>query len=150
MSKYCIVKDGPALYLDCKECHSKECEFFYCLVVGSRDFCNYNKMRELLDMYLSNWSGRVVIVSGGAKGADSLAEKYAKDKGYLFREFPADWNAYGKQAGYIRNEEMHKYISKAKNRGIVAFWNGTSKGTAQNFGLAKKYNNPIRIVRYTS
>lgn len=147
MATYCIAKDGPSLYLDCKECTDRECETFFCLVVGSRNFSDYALMETKLDRYLSNFS-KIIIVSGGARGADTLAKEYARRKGYGYREFPANWNTYGKSAGYIRNEEMHKYISHARCRGVVAFWDGQSKETAHNFELAKQYNNPIRVVKY--
>lgn len=147
MAKFCMAKNGPALYLDCRECTDKECESFFCLVVGSRTFSNFELMESALDHYLSQFS-QIVIVSGGARGADSLAKAYAIRKGYRYKEFPAQWDLYGKSAGYVRNEEMHKYIAYATHRGVVAFWDGSSKGTAHNFKLAEKYNNPIRVVRY--
>lgn len=145
MSKFCIAKNAEALYLDCKECEDKWCEAFVCLVVGSRTFNNYELLKTKLDQLLQNQS-KIVIVSGGAKGADSLAERYAKEKGYPVRIFPADWDKYGKSAGYKRNEQMHQYIAKAERRGVVAFWQNNSKGTAHNFELTKKYNNPLRII----
>lgn len=119
---------------------------FYCLVVGSRSITDYNYIKEALDYFLQNKS-EITIVSGGARGVDSLAERYAKEHNYELKIFPADWDKYGKSAGYIRNDEMHKYISQFSDRGIVAFWDGKSKGTAQNFGLASRYNTPIKIVR---
>lgn len=145
MAQYCIEKDGPALYLDCKECNSRLCEAFFCLVVGSRTFNDYDFLKRKLDHTLQ-YQNKIVIVSGGAKGADTLAERYANEKGYRMIRFPAEWEKYGKSAGYRRNEQMHKYISKAKQRGVVAFWQNESKGTAQNFELAKKYGNQIRII----
>lgn len=60
---------------------------------------------------------------------------------------PADWNNDGKSAGYKRNIRMHEYISKKDDRGVIAFWDGQSKGTQHSFELAKKYKNPIRIIR---
>ncbi len=146
MSRYCPQRDGEVLYLDCKECDEKWCEAFFCLVVGSRTFTDYDLLRTKLNHILKNHNN-IIIVSGGAKGADSLAEQYAKEKGYPVKIFPADWGRYGKSAGYRRNELMHQYISKVKNRGVVAFWQNNSKGTAHNFELAKKYGNPIRIVK---
>ena len=120
---------------------------FYCLVVGSRTFADYSLMERALDHLLKNKvSEGITIVSGGARGADSLAELYAKKRGYDLKVFPADWNTFGKRAGYIRNEVMHEYISKFKERGVVAFWDYKSKGTAHNFPLAKKYKTPLRIV----
>ena len=119
---------------------------FYCLVAGSRTITDYNYIKETLDYFLQNKS-EITIVSGGARGVDSLAERYAKERNYELKVFPADWDKYGKSAGYIRNDEMHKYISQFSDRGIVAFWDGKSKGTAHNFGLASKYDTPIKIVR---
>lgn len=89
----------------------------------------------------------IEIVSGGCSGADALAERYAHSHGYPLQIFPADWSRYGKRAGYVRNREMHAYISTFAERGVIAFWDGTSKGTAQSFALAKEFDNPIRIVR---
>ena len=147
MAKYCPEKDGPALYLDCKECDNKICEYFFCLVVGSRNFSDYDLLKEKLDYFLINQGKNVIIVSGGAKGADSLAERYAKEKCFGIRIFHADWNI-GKVAGYIRNKEMHSFLSKQEKRGVVAFWDGKSKGTQHSFSLAKEFGNPIKIVQY--
>ena len=58
------------------------------------------------------------------------------------------WKKYGKKAGYIRNREMHEFISHFKKRGVVAFWDGKSKGTAHSFELAKEFNNDIKVVRF--
>lgn len=148
MAKYCPVKDAPALYLECQECEQKICEYFFCLVVGSRTFQDYDLLKSKLNHLLQNQGNEVVIVSGGAKGADSLAERYAKEKDLPLKIFPAEWGKYGKSAGYIRNEEMHKYISKQNKRGVVAFWDGMSKGTTHNFGLADKYKNKIKLIHF--
>lgn len=92
------------------------------------------------------WTLSVVIVSGGARGADALAKRYAVDRGYCYMEFPADWDTYGRRAGYIRNRAMHEYISTHENRGVIAFWDGKSRGTRQSFSLAGSYSNPLRVV----
>ena len=146
MAVYCPYKDGPALYPECKECEKKICQSFFCMVVGSRSFSDYSYCKKVLDYFLSKQNGRVVIVSGGAKGADTLAEQYAKEKGYELFSFPANWNKHGKSAGYIRNREMHEFLSKQNKRGVVAFWDGISKGTQHSFTLAKEYKNPLKIV----
>ena len=116
------------------------------LVVGSRSFSDYELLKATLDKLLPHTD--IEVVSGGAKGADSLAERYAKEKGYILKIFPADWNKYGKRAGYIRNAEMHEYISKSDERICIAFWDGESKGTQHNFDLAKRYGNHLEIVNY--
>ncbi|MBQ6856919.1 MAG: DUF2493 domain-containing protein [Lachnospiraceae bacterium] len=156
MAKYCPNKNGPALYLECQECRDKRCQntdtrkTFYCMIVGSRNFFNYEKLREISDMYLSEImnAADIIIVSGGARGADSLAEQYAKERRSQFLVFKADWENLGRHAGMERNEQMHQFIAQYPYRGIIAFWDGSSRGTAHNFILAKKYKNPIRIVRY--
>ena len=121
---------------------------FYCLVAGSRAFDDYNLLEKTLDKMLSNYTPDITIVSGGAKGADALAELYAHKKGYYTTIFYPEWNLLGKGAGYIRNRKMHEYISQFEHRGVVCFWDGKSKGTKQNFELAEEYNNQIRIIRF--
>ena len=119
---------------------------FYCLVVGSRTFSDYSLLSDKLDKLLSNQK-EVVIVSGGARGADALAKHYAKEHNLDYREFPADWNRYGKSAGYKRNVAMHRYIAQFSDRGCVCFWDGKSKGTQHNFALAEQYKTPLRIIK---
>lgn len=145
MAVYCPDKRGPALYLDCKECTEKHCEYFFCLVVGSRSFTDYELMKKKLDALLVMHK-RIAIVSGGAAGTDGLAERYAKEHSYPFFLFPADWTK-GKGAGYERNEEMHRFIAHFKARGCVAFWDGQSRGTQHSFSLAEKYHNPLRVIK---
>lgn len=118
---------------------------FYCLIVGSRTFNDYELLRRKTDYFLQNHQD-IVIISGGARGADTLAKRYAEEKKYKYIEFPADWNLYGKSAGYIRNEQMHKFLSEHNPRGCIAFWDGESKGTKHNFELVKKYCTPLKIV----
>lgn len=151
MSVYCPLKDGPALYPECTECRRDGlaiCDFFFLLVAGGRDFDDYGLMCRKLDAFLAN-KPDVVIISGGARGADKLARAYAMRRNFLFMEFPAKWDELGKKAGFVRNEEMHQYLGKQKNRGIVLFWDGKSKGTAHNIELAETESHaPVRVVKY--
>lgn len=129
-----------------EEIYNPENEFF-CLVVGSRSFMDYEKFSEIMDKTLeSKKNKRIIIVSGGADGTDSLAERYAKEKGYKLYVIKADWGC-GAKAGYIRNVEMHRFIAEHEDRGCIAFWDGKSKGTQHSFELAAKYKNQIRIIR---
>lgn len=120
---------------------------FYLLVVGSRTFNDYSLLKEHIDFSLQKRQESIVIVSGGAKGADLLAKRYAEERGYEYVEFLADWELHGKSAGYIRNDQMHKFISQFDNRGVIAFWDGKSKGTEHNFSLAEKYNNRLILIQ---
>lgn len=147
MSKYCPYRDGKVTYQQCSECETKICseDTFFCLVIGSRSFQNYSQLKSKLD-YLLKRQNKVVIVSGGARGADSLAERYAKEKNYVCLVYPANWEKFGRKAGYIRNAEMHAFIARQQKRGVVAFWDGKSPGTKQSIQLAQQYNNPIRWI----
>lgn len=115
---------------------------FKVIVAGGRDFNDYDLLEYKLDRILSN-KNNIEIVSGKARGADENGEKYAIKKGYTLTQFKAEWEKYGKRAGYIRNEEMAKYANAC-----VCFWDGKSKGTKHMIDLANKYNLPLRIIRY--
>jgi len=112
------------------------------IVAGTRTFNDYDFLKVTLDNLLAGLQN-IEIVSGGARGADSLGELYAMEKGYKITRFPADWNRYGKSAGYIRNEEMAKYADKC-----VVFWDGESRGSLHMINLAQKYNLDLYVIRY--
>lgn len=111
-------------------------------VIGSREFNEYSTLREIL-INLSSHYEKVTIISGGAKGADYLAEKYAKEFNLETKILPADWEKHGKAAGFIRNKEIWD------NSDIgVAFWDGKSKGTSHSFDIAKKQNKDLFVFNY--
>lgn len=112
------------------------------IIAGSRNFDDSYLMMIKMDKILENLP-EVEIVSGGAKGADTLGEQYAKTYGHGLKIFPADWNKYGKSAGYIRNEEMAKYADC-----LVAFWDGKSRGTKHMIDLANKYGLQTRTILF--
>lgn len=112
------------------------------IIAGGRDFTNYVKLERICDYYLQN-TDNIEIVSGNARGTDILGEKYAEKRNYKLKIFPADWDKYGKSAGYIRNNEMAKY-----GDALIAFWDGTSRGTENMIEQAKKNDLKIRIVKY--
>lgn len=64
------------------------------------------------------------VVSGGARGADELGERWAAEHGVALRRFPADWKRYGRAAGHLRNWEMREY-----GEALLALWDGSSAGT---------------------
>lgn len=114
------------------------------IVAGGRDFNDYNVLTTELNDLLSNLEeSSIEIVCGMARGADSLGERYAKENHIPIKYFPANWNAHGKSAGYIRNEEMARYSTH-----LIAFWDGKSKGTKHMIDLARKYNLIVEVVSY--
>lgn len=115
---------------------------FKVIVAGGRDYDDYETLKSKLDKLLQNKKD-VQIVTGKARGADSLGEKYALEKSYSIAEFPVDWDSYGKSAGYRRNAEMADYADAC-----VCFWDGASKGTKHMIDLAEKKGIKLRIIYY--
>lgn len=116
------------------------------IIAGGRDFNNYPFLKETVDKILLELGIKteedkknIEIISGKARGADTLGERYAVNNGISLITFPADWEAYGKAAGFIRNAEMANFASKDGNEGVlIAFWDGKSKGTKHMIDTAKK------------
>ena len=89
------------------------------------------------------------IISGTARGADQFGEQFAKEENYLLSRFPADWDKYGKSAGYRRNVEMAKFAIEDQNKGLlIAFWDGKSSGTKWMIDIANQYGLDVEVVRY--
>lgn len=117
------------------------------IIAGGRDFHDYRRLRAFMNCLLKPISEPVEIISGGANGADSLGERYAKEYGYTLKRFPADWNKYGKAAGPIRNREMALYA--AEETGVlVAFWDGASRGTQNMIARAEECGLKVFVPRY--
>ncbi len=113
-------------------------------VVGSRTFQDYARLELALDKLILMFPGKeVVIVSGGANGADSLAEQYASIRGYKTEIFEADWTTYGKAAGFKRNGQIVEGADF-----LVAFWNGSSRGTNNVVNKATTAMKPVLVIPF--
>ena len=118
------------------------------IVAGGRDFTDYEYLSNSLktklgEIYLDQYNPRsdyIEIVSGGARGADALGEKFAEEYKLPVKLFPADWEQYGKSAGAIRNRQMAEYADM-----LIAFWDGSSKGTKNMIETMKKLGKPTFI-----
>lgn len=121
----------------------KDLVVFKLIVAGNRDFTDYKVVKESLDFFLRNVKNKeaIEIVSGNAKGVDSLGERYAKENNLLLTCFPAKWGTFGNAAGPMRNAEMSKYADA-----LVAFWDKQSRGTQSMVNLAKAGGLKVRIV----
>ena len=86
------------------------------------------------------WFEIDTIISGGAKGADKLAEKYALERGIPVTVHEPDWDLHGRSAGYIRNKLIVQDADE-----IIAFWDRHSKGTKHTIDIAEKANKPVHI-----
>lgn len=119
------------------------------IIAGGRDFLDYLKMYTEMNAIIQTIHDDVEIISGCAKGADTLGMRYAAVMKIYCAKFPADWDKFGKRAGFIRNEEMAKYSISDNSKGVlVAFWDGKSKGTANMIKLAEKYGLETHVIRY--
>ncbi len=113
------------------------------IIAGGRDFDDYALLRKTVDKFVAERQKDIIVVCGLATGADTLGEQYAKEHGCEIAYFPADWEKFGKRAGFIRNEEMAKNADA-----LIAFWDGQSHGTANMIDLAKRYVLDIVIKHY--
>ena len=102
-------------------------------IIGSR------KIRVSdIGRYISNAEE---IVSGGAKGVDSCVAEYARENGLRLTEFLPQYDRYGRAAPIVRNREIVDYSDK-----IIAFWDGSSKGTLSVIKYAQKMGKPCEII----
>lgn len=124
---------------------SEKKENFKVIIAGSRGFSNYKLLKETCDKYLreKKKTHNVIVISGHARGADILGEKYASDEDLDLEIYPADWKKYGKSAGFMRNEQMAN-IADA----VIAFWNGESHGTKHMIDIAEEKGLNVKVVNY--
>lgn len=110
-------------------------------VVGSRSFRNYRLMVETLDeIDISE------IISGGAYGADKLAERYALERDIPTTIFKPEWitgTKYNPGAGKERNTDI---VNSADI--VVAFWDGQSTGTADSIRKAQRANKQLIQINF--
>lgn len=112
------------------------------VVAGCRDYTNYAEAKEYIDYCISNIrkENKIIIVSGGAGGADSLGERYARENGLEVERYPADWNKYGRGAGPRRNRQMAEVSDY-----VICFWDGQSRGTKSMIDCARQCGKPVNI-----
>lgn len=108
-------------------------------IVGSREFTDYDKMCKFI---ASRFDIDTIdcIVSGGAKGADSLAERFASEHNISTKIFKPDWKRYGRAAGPIRNRSIVEYADA-----VVAFPTSSSKGTVNSMKLARELRKRLEV-----
>ena len=108
-------------------------------IVGSRDWpVNPQKIWRYIDRLDP---GVDVILSGAARGVDSIAAAYGRKNNFRVMEFKADWDNLGRGAGYIRNEALVAAADK-----VVAFWDGESKGTKHSIDLALEAHKSLEVI----
>ena len=130
-------------------------------IVGSRDFEDYELLYNELKEFLfdidyegdlnGEWSevlcskyDSVKIISGGAKGADTLGERFAKDFNLDTLIFKPDWSMYGKSAGFIRNRKIVENCDV-----LFAFQVNKSRGTQHSIDLARGLKKEVYVYEIT-
>jgi YspA, cpYpsA-related SLOG family len=118
------------------------------LVTGSRTWCASSIVYEALNRIAADTRMPLVVVHGGARGADALASTWVKAKPYDYgateEEHKADWKRYGRAAGFRRNAEMVALGADL----CLAFIRDGSRGATHCADLAEKAGIPVR--RFTS
>lgn len=121
-------------------------EDYKLIIAGGRDFSDYDLLKSNLDAILEKLSENninLIIVCGMAKGADMCGWNWARDNNIPILEYPANWKLHGKAAGPIRNQEMAQVAN-----GLIAFWNGTSRGTENMINTMKELRKDVCIIKY--
>ena len=130
---FLVIKETKKLAAEKKE--------YRLVVAGSRDFNDYSLLSAELDKLLAGKTN-ITIVSGTARGADRLGERYAAEHNLRIERFPAEWEKYHKGAGPIRNTKMVQSADA-----VIVFWDNESSGTKNIIECARKQDVPYRIIR---
>ena len=110
------------------------------IIAGSRGVYDYSILEKaIFNASMCGILDITEVLSGTARGVDKLGELYAKRKNITIKKFPANWEQYGKSAGYIRNEQMGNYADA-----LLSVWDGKSKGSKHMIKIA----NDIGLVVY--
>ena len=102
-----------------------------------------SELTELLENSANFKGVTIKIISGMANGADSLAIRYADEHKLTKILFPANWKAYPRIAGFLRNRDMLNIATH-----LIAFWDGKSSGTKHMIDIAQEKGIPIWIFKY--
>lgn len=107
------------------------------IIAGSRGFGDYE---ALLRAISASDFAITEVVSGGARGVDTLGERWATEQDVKLTLFPANWGKFGKAAGMYRNAEMASYAD-----GLIALWDGESRGTLDMIDKMRRQRKPREV-----
>lgn len=114
---------------------------YHIAFVGSRRWERADLIAEWMEAMQSKHGNDLVIVSGGADGADKIAALAAHTLRIRLVVFKPDWNRYGKAAGPIRNTQI---VERSKE--VIAFWMPNSRGTKDTIKKAWQAGKRVRIL----
>lgn len=111
------------------------------IVAGIRSVKDYETIKTAIDKLVSEGLAVTAIIEGTAKGVDCLASRYAIEHEIENIRVPAEWKVFNKGAGSVRNRKMAEMGDM-----LLAFWDGSSRGTLDMIKAAKKKGIPVRVV----
>lgn len=109
------------------------------LICGSRTWSDVMAIAERIRQLPAD----AFVISGGARGADTCADYFARYRGLGTRVYPANWDVYGVRAGIVRNRQMLDSNPDL----VIAFWDGESRGTKHTIDEAKARGIPLEVIR---
>jgi hypothetical protein len=108
------------------------------IIAGSRGITESVVLSKALVKY--ELANRITeVVSGGARGVDTLGENFARVNGIPCKRFNPDWGK-GRGAGMIRNRDMGSYADE-----LLAIWDGESRGTKQMIEYMRTLGKPTWV-----
>lgn len=114
------------------------------IIAGGRDFDDYSLLCDEVTQFIGDEKD-VTIISGLARGADTLGCRFAYEMNYPLEGFAAEWHRYGRSAGIRRN----KYMAKQADS-LIAFWDGRSPGTMHMIDFAHEKGLKVKVISYDS
>lgn len=114
----------------------------YVAVVGSRGFADAAVIRSAIRRWMVLAPEGVAIVSGGARGADSLGEAIARELSLPTIVHLPEWDRFGRSAGFRRNEHIVRDADV-----VLAFYapGPRSAGTSHTVRLALDAGKPVHV-----
>jgi hypothetical protein len=113
--------------------------FMRTIIAGSRTVTRHEYL--LSAVRAITWTP-TEIISGAARGADALGERWALANRIPLRRMPADWNRHCRRAGFLRNVEMAQCADA-----LLALWDGKSAGTAHMIDIATRSGLVVSVWR---
>ena len=110
-------------------------------ICGSRNLKEDFDLEYLHSIITAKFENVTEIVSGCAKGADTVGELYSAKYNLILTKFPARWSEFGRKAGILRNIEMSDYSNY-----ILALWDGISRGTKHNILYSRNNNKQVEVI----
>lgn len=157
------IRVTPVTFQKCKTFKKKNVKerksmSYRIIIAGGRTFNDYQTAKNEITKIITALPGidtgmkDIEIISGCAKGADTLGIKYAAENNIKMTPFPADWKNLGRKAGMIRNGQMLDYATKPKHKGVlIAFWDGQSHGTKNIIERCQKVKNmTVHVIMYNT